>query len=65
MGMLPKVEEVRKKIFFYDKLKCERDMHDLVMCLGGINGHIGMHIDGYDGVHGWHGVGQRNLKGRM
>ena len=39
---------------FYDKLKCEWDMHsadDLVMCLGDFNGHVGMHIDGFDGVH--------------
>ena len=25
---------------------------DLAMCLGDINGHIGRHIDGFDGVHG-------------
>ena len=38
---------------------------DLVMCLGDINGHIGRHIDGFDGLHGGYGVGQRNLEGRM
>ena len=38
---------------------------DLVMCLGDINGHVGGHIDGIEGVHGWYGVGQRNLEGRM
>ena len=31
---------------------------DLVICLGDFNGHI-------NGVHGGHGVGQRNLEGRM
>ena len=35
---------------------------DLVMCLGGIDGYIGRHIDGFDGMHGWSGVGQRNLE---
>ena len=25
---------------------------DLVMCLGDINGHVGRHIDGFNGVHG-------------
>ena len=38
---------------FYDEAKCELDMHsagDLVMCLGDINGHVGRHIDGLDGV---------------
>ena len=38
---------------------------DLVMCLSDFNGHIGRHIDGFIGDHGWHSVGQRNLEGRM
>ena len=48
--------------------KSEWDMHiadELVMCLGDINANIGRHIDGFDGVHGGNGVGQRNLEGRM
>ena len=35
------------------------------MCLDDFNGHVGRHIDGFDGVHGGHGVVQRNLEGRM
>ena len=38
---------------------------DLVICLGDINVHVGRHIDGFDGVHGGYGVGQRNSEGRM
>ena len=38
---------------------------DFVMCLGNFNGHIGRHIDGFDGFHGRYGIGQRNLKGRI
>ena len=38
---------------------------DLVMCLGDFNGHVGKHIDGFDGVHGGYGVGQSNLEGKM
>ena len=38
---------------------------NLVMCLDDVNGHVGRHIDGFDGVHGGHGVCQRNLKGIM
>ena len=38
---------------------------DLVMCLGDSNGQVGRHIDGFNGVHGGYGVGQRNLEGRM
>ena len=32
---------------------------DLVVCIGDFNGHVGRHIDG------GHGVGQRNLEGKM
>ena len=59
---------MEEKQSFYDELKCEWDMHsagDLVMSLGDINGHVGRHIDGYDGVHGGLDVGQSNLEGRM
>ena len=57
-----------EKLYFYDELKGELDMHsadDLVMCLGDFNGHVGRNIDGVDGVHGGYRVGQRNLKGEM
>ena len=49
---------------FYDELNDEWDMRsvgDLVMCLGDFNGLVGRHIDRFDGFHGGHGVGQRNL----
>ena len=32
------------------------------MCLSYFNGHVGRHIDGFDGGYG---VGQRNLEGRV
>ena len=50
MGMLHKMEEICKKTSFYDELKGEWDMHDvddLVVCLGGINGHVCRYIDGF------------------
>ena len=37
---------------------------DLHICLGDFNGH-GRHIYGFNGVHRWYGMGQRNLEGRM
>ena len=37
----------------------------LVMCLCDLNGHVGRHIVGFDGVHGGYGVDQRNLEGRI
>ena len=59
---------LEEKQSFYDKLKGERDMHsadDLVICLGDSNGHVGKHIDGFDGLHRGYGVGHRNLEGRI
>ena len=38
---------------------------DFVMCLSDFDGHIDRHIDGFDGVHGGYGVGQRNLEVRI
>ena len=38
---------------------------DLVVCLSDCIGHVGRHIDGFDGFHGGYGVGQRNLEERV
>ena len=57
--MLSKMEEAWMKNIF-SMLVGEWDMRsagDLVMWLGDFNGHIGRHIDGFDVVHGGHGVG--------
>ena len=35
---------------------------DLIMCLGDFNGHIGRHINGFDGVHDGYGIGRMNSK---
>ena len=56
---------LEEKQSFYDELKCVWGMHsvgDLVMCLGDFNGHVGRHIDGFDGVHEGYGVGQRTFE---
>ena len=53
---------------FYDKLKCEWDLHsadDLVMFLCDFNGHIGRHFEGFDAVHWGYSIGQINLEGKM
>ena len=66
-GDAPQSAVMEEKQSFYDEMKGEWDMDsasDLVMCLGDIDGHIGRHIDRYDGDHGWYGTGQRNLEGR-
>ena len=59
---------LEEKLSFYDGLKYEwyiNSADDLVMCLGDFNGHVGRHIDGFDGVQGRYGVGQRKLEVRM
>ena len=38
---------------------------DFVMILGDFNGHVGRHIDRFDGVHGGCDAGQNNLEGIM
>ena len=56
---------LEEKQSFHDKQKYECDNHsadDLVMRFGGINGYAGRQNDGFDGVHGGYGVGQRNLE---
>ena len=57
-----------EKLSFSDEWKYELGMHSahyLVMCLRDLNGQVGSHIDRFNGVHGGHSVGQRNLEGRM
>ena len=53
---------------FYDEMASEWDlqsMGELVMGMGDFNGHVGKWIDGFEGVHGGNGVGERNVEGRM
>ena len=40
-------------------------MDQLVLGLGDFNGHVGRVIQGFEGVHGGYGIGERNAKGRM
>ena len=38
---------------------------EVVFRLGNFNGHVGEEIEGFEGVHGGNGIGQRNAEGRM
>ena len=38
---------------------------DLLVCFSKINGHVGRHIDRFDGADRQYGVNQRNLEGIM
>ena len=56
---------LKEKQSFYEELRGEWDMHskgDLVMCLGDINGHGGIHICGYNVIYGGYGVGLINFE---
>ena len=35
----------------------------MIVVGGDLNGHIGTNVDGYDGVHGRYGFGERNADG--
>ena len=37
----------------------------MVFGSGDFNGHVGKEIEGFEGVHGGNGIGQRNAEGRM
>jgi len=36
---------------------------ELIIVGGDLNGHVGTNVDGYDGVHGGYGLGERNADG--
>ena len=38
---------------------------DLIVGLGDFNRHIGKEIEGFEGVHGGYGIGERNAERRM
>lgn len=68
-GYAPQSGRTREeKECFYDELAGELDVHsegELVLCVGDFNGHVGKRFDGFEGVHGGNGFGERNLEGRM
>jgi len=37
---------------------------ELIVVGGDLNGYVGTNVDGYDGVHGEHGFGERNADGQ-
>ena len=56
---------VGKKEFYEalgEVLKAVKGKEALFICVD-FNGHVGEEADGYEGVHGCHGFGRRNLEG--
>uniref|UniRef100_A0A0L8FZ88 Endonuclease/exonuclease/phosphatase domain-containing protein n=1 Tax=Octopus bimaculoides TaxID=37653 RepID=A0A0L8FZ88_OCTBM len=59
---------IAEKGQFFDGMANEWDLHkvdELVLGMGDFNGHVGKWIQGFEGVHGGNGIGERNLEGRM
>ena len=53
-----------EKDSFYDELSGEVQARGgKCILLGDFNGHVGSSADGYEGVHGGHGLGERNREG--
>jgi hypothetical protein len=51
---------------FYEELDEElgqAGIDDFVVLLGDLNGHVGAEADGYEGIHGGFGYGDRNVEG--
>lgn len=41
------------------------DVKERLIICGDMNGHVGAETDGFEGVHGGHGFGSRNVEGEM
>ena len=56
-----------EKVKFYDDVSevlSQAGSGEFVVLLGDFNGHVGRNADGYEGVHGGFGYGDRNDEGR-
>ena len=56
-----------EKVRFYDEMGSEWDLgssREVIVSLGDFKGHVGKCAEGFEGVHGWNGVGKRNAEGR-
>ncbi len=59
------LSDTEKEQFYDDLLSMmtKLDNQDVIVPCGDWNGHIGMNADGYEGVHGGYGYGDRNTDG--
>ena len=58
-----------EKRHFNDDLRSEWDLHSVgelvLLGMGDFNGHVGKQIEGYEGVHGENGIGERNVERKL
>jgi len=54
-----------QKVFLGSNDQCDRKHTSIRVncCWWDLNGHVGTNVDGYDGVHGRYGFGERNTDG--
>ena len=58
--------EAEKDLFYEDLQEelLERKEGEVILMGGDFNGHVGSRADGYEDIHGGHGIGMRNEEGR-
>ena len=59
------VRALVEKNHFYEEMKDEwsvKSNDEIVLNLKNFNGHIGKEIEGFEGVHGGYGIGERNAE---
>ena len=57
-----------EKDAFYDEMASERDLHrknEMALGFEDLSGHVGKYADGFEGVHGGNGIGEKNVEGRQ
>ena len=57
-----------EKMRFYDEMASEWDLgssSEIIVSLGDFIGHVWKCTEGFEGVHGWNGIGKRNAERRL
>ena len=64
--LIPLCRSAEEKDSFWDQMISVTGRipaSELIVVGGDLNGHVGTNVDGYDGVHGGYGFGERNADG--
>ena len=59
------MEEKEEFYISLGKVLSPIDVGERLMVCGDMNGHVGSRTDGFEGVHGGYGFGERNVEGEM
>ena len=58
-------EEKEELYISLGKVLLSVDQRERLLVCGDMNGHVGMEADGFEGIHGGHGFGNRNVEAEM